>query len=91
MLAAACRKALRHHDRWRVGDMLRKQPDLSRRDAERDMDLWSHLSTPDDIVRVGHICRAACEATAAESCWGNTWAVAAIAAGLLFFYGVWWP
>ena len=78
MLAAACRKALRHRDRWRVGDMLQQQPDLSRRDAGRDMDLWRHLFAPDDVVRVGRICRAACEAAAAEWCWGNTWAGAII-------------
>jgi hypothetical protein len=42
------------------------------------MDLWRHLFAPDDIIRVGHICHAACEATAAEWCWGNTWAGAVI-------------
>ena len=73
-MLAAYRNALRHRDRWRVADMLREQPDLSRRDAGRDMDLWCHLFAPDDIIRVGHICYAACEATAAEWCWGNTWA-----------------
>jgi hypothetical protein len=78
MLPARCRKALRHRDRWRVAEMLREQPDLSRRDAERDMDLWRHLFAPNDVVRVGHICRAACEATAAEWCWGNTWAGAVV-------------
>ena len=91
MLAAACRKALRHRDRWRVGDMLRKQPNLSRRDAERDMDLWRHLSTPDDIVRVGHILPRSLRSHSSRVVLGHTWAVAAIAAGLLFFYGVWWP
>ena len=65
MLAAACRKALRHRDRWRVGDMLRQQPDLSRRDAGRDMNLWLHLFAPDDVVRVGRICRAAAAALVA--------------------------
>ena len=53
--------------------MLREQSDLTRRDAGRDMDLWRHLFAPDDIVRVGQIYRAACEALAAEWCWGNTW------------------
>ena len=78
MLPPANRNALRHRDRWRVADMLREQPDLSRRDAGRDMDLWRHLFASDDIIRVGHICHAACEATAAEWCWGNTWAGAVI-------------
>ena len=35
MLAAACRKALRHRDRWRVGDMLRQQPNLNGQQAAR--------------------------------------------------------
>jgi hypothetical protein len=35
MLAAACRKALRHRDRWRAGDMLRQQPDLNSQQAVR--------------------------------------------------------
>jgi len=78
MLPPANRNALRHRDRWRVADMLREQPDLSRWDAERDMDLWRHLFAPDEIVRVGRIYRAACEAAAAEWCWGNTWAGAVI-------------
>lgn len=73
MLPPASRKGLRHRDRWRVADMLREQPDLTRRDASRDMDLWRHLFAPDDIVRVGRIHRAACEAAAAEWCWGNSW------------------
>jgi hypothetical protein len=33
MLQPANRNALRHCDRWRTADMLREQPDLSRRDA----------------------------------------------------------
>jgi hypothetical protein len=78
MLPVSCRRALRHRDRWRVADMLREQPDLSRRDAGRDMDLWRHLFAADDIVRVGHICHAACEAKAAEWCWGNTWTGAVV-------------
>ena len=78
MLPISCRRALRHRDRWRVADMLREQPDLSRRDAGRDMDLWRHLFAADDIVRVGHICHAACEAKAAEWCWGNTWTGAVV-------------
>ena len=73
MLPPESRKGLRHRDRWRVADMLREQPDLTRRDASRDMDLWRHLFAPDDIVRVGRIRRAACEAAAAEWCWGNSW------------------
>ena len=53
MLPPASRKALRHRDRWRVVDMLREQPDLTAKDAGRDMDLWRHLFAPDEIVRVG--------------------------------------
>ena len=78
MLQPTSRKALRHRDRWRVIDMLREQPDLTAKDAARDMDLWRHLFAPDEIVRVGRIYRAACEAAAAEWCWGNTWAGAVI-------------
>jgi hypothetical protein len=36
------------------------------------------LFAPDDIVRVGRIRRTACEASAAEWCWGNCWAGAEI-------------
>ena len=68
-----CRKGLGHRDRWLVADMLREQPDLLREDPGRDMDLWRHLFAPDDFVRVGNVCRAACEAVAAEWCSGNTW------------------
>ena len=78
MLPPASRKALRHRDRWRVIDMLREQPDLTAKDAGRDMDLWRHLFAPDEIVRVGRFYRAACEAAAAEWCCGNTWAGAVI-------------
>jgi hypothetical protein len=74
MLPCASRKALRHQDRWRVADMLTEQPDLTSKDARRDMELWRHLFAPDEIVRVGRFYRAACEAEAAEWCWGNTWA-----------------
>jgi hypothetical protein len=73
MLTTASRKSLRHRDRWRVADMFREQPDLSRKDARRDMDIWRHLFAPDEIVRVGRVYRAACEIAAAEWCWGNTW------------------
>ena len=66
MLPPLSRKALRHRDRWRVADMLREQSDLTRRDAGRDMDLWRHLFAPDDIVRVGRIYRAACEAASSR-------------------------
>jgi hypothetical protein len=78
MLPSVSRKALRHRDRWRVADMLTEQPDLKTKDARRDMDLWRHLFAPDEIVRVGLFHRAACEAAAAEWCWGNTWAGAVI-------------
>src|ERR1700694_5083142 len=57
----------------RAEDMLREQPDLVRKDPERDMDLWRHLFAPDDLVRVGNGRRAACETVAAEWCSGNTW------------------
>jgi hypothetical protein len=77
-LPARYRTELHHRDRWRVDDMLREQPDLLREDPERDMDLWRHLFAPDDLVRVGSVCRAACEAAPAEWCWGNTWSNDAI-------------
>ena len=73
MIGKSYKLALCHRDRWRVGDMLGEQPDLLRKDPERDMDLWRHLFAPDDLVRVGNVCRAACEAGAAEWCSGNTW------------------
>src|SRR5208282_3898408 len=73
MIGKSHKLALRHRDRWRVEDMLREQPDLLRKDPERDMDLWRHLFAPDDLVRVGNRCRAACETVAAEWCSGNTW------------------
>jgi hypothetical protein len=73
MIGKSHRLALCHRDRWRVEDMVAEQPDLLRRDPERDMDLWRHLFAPDDLVRVGSACRAACEAVAAEWCSGNTW------------------
>ena len=74
MLPPANRTALQHRDRWRVTDMLRELPDLTAKNAGRDMDLWRHLFAPGEIVRVGGFYRAACEAAAAEWCWGNTWA-----------------
>jgi hypothetical protein len=58
--------------------MLREQPDLLRVDPVRDMDLWRHLFAPDDLVRVGNVCRPACEAVPAEWCSGNTWSGDAI-------------
>ena len=73
MIGKSYKLALCHRDRWRVEDMLRDQPDLLRKDPERDMDLWRHLFAPDDLVRVGNGCRAACETVAAEWCSGNTW------------------
>ena len=73
MIGKSHKLALCHGDRWRVEDMLQEQPDLLRKDAERDMDLWRHLFAPDDLVRVGNECRVACEAVAAEWCSGNTW------------------
>jgi hypothetical protein len=73
MIGKSHKLALCHRDRWQVEDMLSKQPDLLRKDPERDMDLWRHLFAPDDLVRVGNACQAACEAVAAEWCSGNTW------------------
>jgi hypothetical protein len=73
MIVKSHKLALCHRDRWRVEDMLREQPDLLHKDPERDMDLWRHLFAPDDLVRVGNACRAACEAVATEWCSGNTW------------------
>jgi hypothetical protein len=78
VFSSACRKALRHRDRWQVADMLQEQPDLRRQDSGRDMDLWRHLFAPDDIVRVGDSWHPAREAVPAEWCWGNTWADAVI-------------
>jgi hypothetical protein len=78
MLATTSRKALRHRDRWRVTEMLREQPDLKAENAGRDIDLWRHLFAPDEIIRVGRFYRAACEAAAAEWCWGNTWSGAVV-------------
>jgi hypothetical protein len=77
-LPARSREGLCHHDRWRVDDMLRDQPDLLWEDPVRDMDLWRHLFAPDDLVRVGNACRPACEAVPAEWCSGNTWSGDAI-------------
>ena len=71
MLPRRYRRGLRHRDRWRVEQMLAEQPDLREADADRDMDLWRHLFAPDDLVRVGTQCRAACEATPEEWCSGN--------------------
>jgi hypothetical protein len=69
MLAAAYRTALRHRDPLAGG---RHAPATAgSRPQGRDMDLWRHLFAPDDVVRVGRICFAACEATAAECCWGR--------------------
>jgi hypothetical protein len=73
MIGKSHKLALRHGDRWRVEDMLQEQPDLLRKDPERDMDLWRHLFAPDDFVRGGNVCGAACEGVAAEWCSGNTW------------------
>ena len=73
MIGKSHKLALCHRDRWQVEHMFREQPDLLRKDAERDMDLWRHLFAPDDLVRVGNACRAASEAVAAEWCSGNTW------------------
>jgi hypothetical protein len=53
--------------------MIEDQPDLLRKDPERDMDLWRHLFAPDDLVHVGNACAVACAAAAAESCSRNTW------------------
>jgi hypothetical protein len=78
MLPARFREGLCHHDRWRVDEMLREQPDLLRQDPVRDMDLWRHLFAPDDLVRVGNVCQPACEAVPAEWCSGNTWSGDAI-------------
>src|ERR1700737_3953204 len=73
MIGKSHKLALCHGDRWRVEDMLGEQPDLLRKDPERDMDLWRLLCAPDDLVRVGNVCRVACEAVVAEWCSGNTW------------------
>jgi hypothetical protein len=73
MIGKSHKLALCHRDRWRVEDMLKEQPDLFHEDPERDMDLWRHLFAPDDLVRVGNVCWAACEAAVAEWCSGNTW------------------
>jgi hypothetical protein len=67
------KQQLEHRDRWRVEEMLREQPDLISKDPRRDMEMWCHLFAPDDLVRVGNVCRAACEAKCAEWCSGNTW------------------
>jgi hypothetical protein len=67
------KQKLAQRDRWRVEDMLREQPDLLAKDPQRDMELWRHLFAPDDLVRVGNACRAACEVVATEWCSGNTW------------------
>jgi hypothetical protein len=80
MIGKSHKLALCHGDRWRVQDMLKEQPDLIRKDPERDMDLWRHLFAPDDFVWVGNVCRAACEAAPAEWCSGNTWRDDAVAA-----------
>src|SRR5580704_9378694 len=80
MIGKSHKLALRPRDRWRVEDMLREQPDLLRKDPERDMDLWRHLFAPDDLVRVGNGCRATCETIAAEWCSGNTWSGESVAA-----------
>ena len=80
MIGKSHKLALCHRDRWQVEDMLREQPDLIRKNPERDMDLWRHLFAPDDLVRVGNGCRAACETVAAEWCSGNTWSGESVAA-----------
>ena len=80
MLPRRYRRGLRHRDRWRVEQMLAEQPDLREADADRDMDLWRHLFAPDDLVRVGTQCRAACEATPEEWCSGNIFSGDAIVA-----------
>jgi hypothetical protein len=53
--------------------MLQEQPDLVRKDPQRDMDLWRQLFAPDDFVRVGNVCGKACEAMSTEWCSGSTW------------------
>jgi len=73
MLPRRYRRRLRQGDRWRVEDMLAEQPDLQETNPGRDLNLWRHLFAPDDFVRVGTQCRAACEATAEEWCSGNIW------------------
>src|SRR5689334_23838691 len=73
MIGKSHKLALCHSDRWRVEDMLREQPDLLRKDPERDMDLWRHLFAPDDLVLVGNGRRAARDTIAAEWCSGNIW------------------
>jgi len=66
MLPVRYRARLRHRDRWRVAEMLREHPDLLCHDPGRDMDLWRHLFGPDDLVRVGDLYQAACEAAPCE-------------------------
>jgi hypothetical protein len=65
---------LSHRDRWRVGEMLRSQPDLREIDPVRDLDLWRHLFDADDLVLVDETTTTtASDAPAAEYCWGNVW------------------
>jgi hypothetical protein len=87
MIGKSHRLALCHRDRWRVEDMVAEQPDLLRKDPERDMDLWRHLFAPGDLVRVGGVCRAASEAVAAEWYSGNTWSGKVVVATV----AVCWP
>src|SRR5260370_41353679 len=67
------KRGLCHRDRWRVGEMLRSQPDLREIDPVRDLDLWRHLFDADDLVLTGETATAAAHAPAAEYCWGNVW------------------
>jgi hypothetical protein len=73
MLERRHKLALCHRDRWRVGEMLRSQPDLREIDPVRDLDLWRHLFDPDDLVLIGEKATAAAHAPVAEYCWGNVW------------------
>ena len=73
MLPVRYRTGLRHRDRWRVGEMLRSQPDLRETNPERDLDLWRHLFDADDLVLIGETATAAAHAPVAEYCWGNVW------------------
>ena len=73
MLERRHKLGLCHRDRWRVGEMLRSQPDLREIDPVRDLDLWRHLFDPDDLVLIGETATAAAHAPVAEYCWGNVW------------------
>src|ERR1700730_7856299 len=73
MLERRHKRALCHRDRWRVGEMLRSQPDLREIDPVRDLDLWRHLFDADGLVLIGETATAAAHAPSAEYCWGNVW------------------